>query len=122
MKTPTTMVVLAFVACLSTAALADDHEAVYVDGSYYVCSGGLDRVDELIETVVKPIYDTAVEAGDIKGWGWLSHHTGGSWTRVLYHTGGSVTGVNQCAGRAHRQGHERSRGRRRGVRQGLYHT
>ena len=93
MKTPTSMVVLAAVACLSTAVLADDHEAIYVDSSYYICSGGLDRVDELIETVVKPLYDAAVKAGDIKGWGWLSHHTGGKWTRVLYHTSGSVTGA-----------------------------
>ncbi len=28
--------------------------------------------------------------GDISGWGYLKHHTGGKWRRLLYHTSSSV--------------------------------
>ena len=87
------LVGLISVLALAGTAVADNHERTYVDAAYYKCGGGVDRADELIEQIVKPLYDAAVKAGEIDGWGWLSHHTGGEWSRILYHSGGSVTDV-----------------------------
>jgi hypothetical protein len=75
---------------ISGGARAGDEDATYVSATYYSCSGSLKRIDELIDTVGKPVYDAAVKSGDIKGWGWLTHHTGGKWDRILYHTAGSI--------------------------------
>jgi len=77
--------------CLSAGAIAQDEEETYIDATYYYCDGSqLERLDELIESAAKPVYEAAIKAGDITGWGWLAHHTGGKWSRVLYHSAGSV--------------------------------
>lgn len=92
MRTSISLIVLASIAFLPGTAIAADEEETYVDATYYICDGSqLERADELIESVAKPVYDAAVKAGDISGWGWLAHHTGGKWSRILYHTAGSVT-------------------------------
>ena len=85
---------LVAIACLSTAALAQDEEETYIYSTYYYCDvTQQDRADEIIESVDKPIYDAAVEDGTITGWGWLAHHTGGKWRRIQYHSAGSVVAL-----------------------------
>jgi hypothetical protein len=34
-----------------------------------------------------------VEDGAITGWGWLAHHTGGTWRRIRYHNATSLDGA-----------------------------
>lgn len=41
--------------------------------------------DKIVENAFAPAYNAAVEAGTIIGWGYLRHHTGGNWRRVIYH-------------------------------------
>ena len=42
-----------------------------------------ERADELIRETFGPIYDAAVEAGDLVSWTWLAHNVGGSYRRLL---------------------------------------
>lgn len=76
---------------LSMAALAQEEEQTFLYVTYYYCDGSQqDRIDEIVASSVRPIYDAAVKAGDIRQWGWLAHHTGGKWRRALYHSSGSM--------------------------------
>lgn len=91
MKTSLITATLVASLCLSSAALAQDEEQTYLYATYYYCDGSQqDRIDEIIESSAKPIYDAAVKAGEINSWGWLVHHTGGKWRRILYHGAGSM--------------------------------
>ena len=49
-----------------------------------------EQADNTVDTDYTPIYDQAVEDGVITGWGWMAHHTGGKWRRILYHTASSM--------------------------------
>ena len=42
-----------------------------------------DRADELVRTVLAPIYNRRVTAGELTSWNWLSHHVGGEYRRLL---------------------------------------
>ena len=79
------------------ALVAQDEEApadTYFYATYFYCKVTTqERADELIKAHTVPVYDAAVADGTIKGWGWLAHHTGGKWRRVIYHTSDSVAGV-----------------------------
>ena len=44
------------------------------------------RADEIVKSAYAPFYDAAVEDGTLNSWGWLAHHTGGKWRRLLYYT------------------------------------
>lgn len=46
-----------------------------------------DRADEIVETVLAPIYERYVEEGHLTSWGWLSHVVGGTWRRLATMTG-----------------------------------
>ena len=85
---------LSFALLLSsnTVLAQDDDDAVgYVYGTYLICnSADLGIADEIAKYVFAPDYDAAVEAGDILAWGWLAHHTGGTWRRLLYYTAPSM--------------------------------
>lgn len=68
-----------------------DEQASYIYASYFVCDlNRQDEVDRIIERSIAPIYQRAVEAGSITGWGWLQHHTGGPWRRLFYFTADSI--------------------------------
>lgn len=85
------IIALAGLACLSGAAVAQDEQETYLYTTYYYCDPTReDRADELVESIDKPIYEAAIKSGDIAGWGYLGHHTGGKWRRVMYHSAGSV--------------------------------
>lgn len=64
----------------------DDAPETYVYATYSVCDlSRQERADEIVEKIEKPIYDKAVSDGEISGWGWFAHHTGGNWRRLSYH-------------------------------------
>lgn len=93
MKATTTIAItLAAIAGFAGQAFGQDDDQTHVYGIYYYCDASKqERADEIIATVAKPVYDAALKSGDIKGWGWLVHHTGGQWRRVLYHSAGSMS-------------------------------
>ena len=83
---------LAFLLSCGSALAQDDDDAVgYVYVTYLICnSADLGVADEIAKHIYAPIYDAAVEAGDISAWGWLAHHTGGTWRRGLYYAAPSM--------------------------------
>lgn len=86
---------LAALTLITSGALAqEEQERVgYVYGLYYECDGSLALVDELVDKYHAPLLDAAVKDGTIAGWGWLAHHTGGTWERVAYVVGTSLDGA-----------------------------
>jgi hypothetical protein len=77
---------------LSFASVAQEEEApeMYTYASYFECGGGpLSVVDELVAEDAERM-DGLVDDGTIAHWGWLAHHTGGTWQRVFYHQADSV--------------------------------
>ncbi|MGK7297383.1 MAG: hypothetical protein ACNS61_16430 [Candidatus Wenzhouxiangella sp. M2_3B_020] len=72
-----------------TAAAQDDEEYVYA--TYFECDPSMEWLaDGVFEMVQKPAYDKAVEDGALNGFGWLVHHTGGTWRRALWRSADSV--------------------------------
>jgi len=55
---------------------------------YLECEmGEEERADEIMATVFAPIYNRHVAEGRLASWGWLKHHVGGEWRRLLTLTG-----------------------------------
>lgn len=84
-----------FLLALSFCAwAADEQEKVFVYGTYMYCDpSGEDAADKTFEKYFVPAYEAGMAAGDITGWGYMKHHTGGKWRRLLYHMGPSVPAV-----------------------------
>lgn len=80
---------------LSVSAWADNHEEkTFVYGTYMYCDpAGEDAADKTFDKYFAPVYEAGIESGDITGWGYMKHHTGGKWRRLLYHMGPSVPAV-----------------------------
>lgn len=81
---------LALAVLLAAPAMATSHEEEaaqpLIYGTYSQCDlNDQWLADMLVEQVFAPAYNAAVEAGEIMGWGYLAHHTGGKWRRVIYH-------------------------------------
>jgi hypothetical protein len=83
---------LAFLLSCSIALAQNDDDAVgYAYSTYFTCnSADLGVADEIAKNVWASTYDAAVEAGDISAWGWMAHHTGGTWRRALYYVAPSM--------------------------------
>jgi hypothetical protein len=87
------MLIAAFLLCLPAVAGAQEEEeqTSFVYGTYFECGvSKQDRVDEAVKYGYAPVFDAAVEAGTISSWGWLAHHTGGKWRRLLYYSAPSL--------------------------------
>jgi len=73
---------------LPTTVTAQEEEAVtppYSYGTYFECDTSREWLaDELFEKHMAPHYDAAVEEGALTAWGYLAHHTGGKWRRLIY--------------------------------------
>lgn len=84
---------------LSIAALAQDEEPKrFTYATYFHCNTGMeDAADAMMERDA-PIIDGLVEDGTILAWGWLAHHTGGSWRRIRYHMSDSAEGAMTALG------------------------
>ena len=84
------MILLCAVAALvlPMTAVAQEEEAAtppFVYATYFECDSTREWLaDAIAEQLYKPIYDEAVSEGVLSGWGYLAHHTGGKWRRVLY--------------------------------------
>jgi len=78
-----------------SAFSAEEKKAeMYVYATYFNCEPNLeDAVDEEVNKTYGPIYNSAVKSGAIANWGWLKHHTGGQWRRILYHTAPNLTAL-----------------------------
>lgn len=73
---------------------AEEKDETYIYATYFYCDASKeDKADELVKKNMVPVYDAAVADGTIKGWGWMSHHVGGKWRRILYRTSDSVEGL-----------------------------
>lgn len=70
----------------SVLAEKETKPTMYSYATYFHCDVVQEEaVDDFIKTSYAPVYNSAVKKGIIKGWGWLAHHTGGEWRRILYH-------------------------------------
>lgn len=87
--------------CLALAlapgpAGAQEEEAPtsYVYGIYYECDVNQQWLaDKIVKDVFAPGMDAAVEEGKIRSWGWLAHHTGGQWRRLMYFVAATTDGL-----------------------------
>jgi hypothetical protein len=85
---------LALAVGIPAGLVAQESEAqdeTYIYATYFYCdTANEDKADELVTKNMVPVYDAAVADGTIKAWGWMSHHVGGKWRRILYRTSDSV--------------------------------
>jgi hypothetical protein len=80
---------LAVAALLPSVADAQQQDAPrpYVYGIYFECDVARQELaDEIFELAYLPAFNAAVDDGTITSFGWLAHHTGAKWRRVLYHS------------------------------------
>jgi len=85
---------MAITAPMALSAEEENKEERYIYATYFYCNTAKqEQADELVKKNTVPVYDAGVADGTIKGWGWLSHHTGGQWRRIQYHTSDSVAGL-----------------------------
>ena len=86
--------VLALAVGAPAALVAQEPEKkdeTYIYATYFYCDAATqEKADELVKKNMVPVYDAAVADGTIKGWGWMSHHVGGKWRRILYRTSDSI--------------------------------
>lgn len=77
------------------ASAADDEDTdTFIYATYLYCDvTGEKAADEVFEKNFAPVYEEARSKGLISGWGYLKHHTGGKWRRIIYHMADSVKGV-----------------------------
>ncbi len=87
------LIILLITLTLSLSALAADkkQQEMYSYATYFACDVDKEQqIDDLISTNYGPIYDAEVKNGTMYNWGWLAHHTGGNWRRILYHTAPTI--------------------------------
>lgn len=84
-RLPIRMCVLGLLIVFPNLLPAQQQPAPLIYASYYKCDpapGG--RLEAIVSDKIAPPLDRALSAGRISGWGWLRHHTGGSWDRAGY--------------------------------------
>lgn len=88
--------VLALLAPVVGVAQEEEEETsrAFAYGTYFECDVTREWLaDEIVAQAYKPVYDAAVDDGTISAWGYLGHHTGGKWRRVIYHIAPTLDGV-----------------------------
>ncbi len=83
------------VACMAQVEEEEqDGPLAYSYATYSYCKlSSQSDADEIVKEIEAPIYNELVEDGVIDNWGWLSHHTGGRWRRLMYYTAETVDGL-----------------------------
>ena len=66
------------------APLAAQEAAPVIYATYYSCAQGGERLNAVVRDGMAPVLEQALAAGSISAWGWLTHHTGGTWDRAGY--------------------------------------
>lgn len=77
---------------LACVAQEDEEKApdVFTYATYFNCGGGpLAVADAEIEADTARM-DALVDAGKLLHWGYMAHHTGGQWQRILYYQANSL--------------------------------
>ncbi len=89
------LILLALAVGTPAALVAQEpKDETYIYATYFYCdTANEDEADKTVEKYLVPAYDAAVAAGKLKAWGWMSHHAGGKWRRILYRTGSTVDGL-----------------------------
>ena len=89
-----------FLLCVPAPVGAQDEEqTTLVYATYFECDTSRQwRADEIVDNLYVPIYDAAVKDGTIRSWGWMAHHTGGKWRRLLYYSAPSMDALLDSAG------------------------
>jgi len=74
-------------AAVGLKAQDDDSPGPFIYGTYSVCDLGQQwKLDSLVENHQAKVWDQAMEDGKISAWGYMAHHTGGPWRRVVYYS------------------------------------
>jgi hypothetical protein len=76
-----------------TAMGQEEESSRFTYATYFHCDTSKEEAADAQMERDAPIIDGLVEDGTILAWGWLSHHTGGSWRRIRYHTADSAEGA-----------------------------
>lgn len=85
---------LALVGAGSTTAQQQQAPSAFVAATYYRCDQSrAERASEIYKTVVAPVVQKHLDAGQISAWGFLAHHTGGDWRRAEYYVGQDLGAV-----------------------------
>lgn len=72
-------------AVLPRPIAAQDAAQSVVYASYFECDPSRVAVaDSLMRSFWTPLVDSHITAGHALAWGWLGHHTGGTWSRAFY--------------------------------------
>jgi hypothetical protein len=76
---------LTLLGALPAAAAAQAPPQPVVYASYYRCNPQDEAaVDSLVRTFWAPLVERQIAAKNATTWGWISHHTGGTWSRAFY--------------------------------------
>jgi hypothetical protein len=91
------------VVCVLLVGVAGAQEAEppkpYIYSTYYECpTDDQWLADEIVKAVMAPAWDAAVEGGTVTAWGWLAHHTGGTWRRAFYYVAPTLDALLDAAG------------------------
>jgi hypothetical protein len=90
----TAFLVFACVSLPAPAAAQDKPPENYIYGTYFICDvTQQERSDEIVQQLYKPLWDAAVTDGKVTKWGWMAHHTGGHWRRLMYFSAPSVAAL-----------------------------
>ncbi len=89
--------VIALLIAVPFSAMAQEDEEKklgFVYATYFECDASKEwMADAIAENLFAPIYNAAVDDGTILAWGWMAHHTGGHWRRILYRVSGTLEGT-----------------------------
>ncbi len=93
---------------IADAALAQEPTGIAM-ALYYRCDQAQEsRADEIVQSVMAPVYDKHLAAGHITAWGWAAHTMGGAWRRLAYMIGtdlGTMMDTRQAIVEELRSGH-----------------
>ena len=69
---------------------ASDERGATSFSVYYDCDSSREaRADEIVNASLAPVMNDLIKNGNIASWGWLKHHVGGKYRRLLTLTGAS---------------------------------
>ena len=73
---------------VAVLAFAPQAQSQTLIAQYFRCSTAYeDEADFIMNEVFADVYQSQVESGDLIGWGWVEHLTGGQWRRIATMTG-----------------------------------
>ena len=76
-----------------TFAQEEEEETVFTYATYQYCDTSKEDAADANAAAGVDVMNKLVEDGAIVSWGWLAHHTGGTWRRIRYHQATSLDGA-----------------------------